>query len=283
MEKVILGAKVRDTPYFSWRDSIQSKWQIPNITMAKGETTQEEVQVIEHSKINGLFFIKGYLNKSMCSHIATSIHQTCTLDPLKSVKEEVGSYQPWFHYDPSRYITGCLPHVDNSISREDQMNTLTDFEVFGNIHPSKWLDLNILCENKSISVSKGAAILRQLQLDIPVLLNSIHLNHTLKCAFLQFQRMECGVRIMPHIDSDVPQVDLIVTACISGSNIIRIGNVDVQVQEGDIYALSGYARHCVKHEVLSSPQDRLTVTYRFVSHSDTYRQYLRTKLPTVPL
>jgi hypothetical protein len=164
------------------------------------------------------------------------------------------------------------------------MNTLTDFEVFGNVHPSQWLDLNILCEkNMSTSISKGAMILKQLQLDIPVLLNSIHLNHTFKCAFLQFQQMECGVRIMPHIDSDVPEVDLIVTACISGSNIIRIGSVDVQVQQGDIYALSGYARHCVKHEVLSSPQDRLTVTYRFVSDDKAYRQHLRTKLPTVPL
>lgn len=278
MEKIILGARVRDTPYFSWRDSIYSKWQ-PIIT-----TNTTDIQVIEHSKDHGLFFIKGYLNKDMCSHILSSINQSCTTDPSRSIDKKIGSYQPWYQYDPSRFIAGCLPHDDNSISYTDQMTSLTDFEVFGNIHPSKWLSLNTLCKHESPYVSKGSHILRQLQLDIPKLLNSIYLSHTFKCAFLQFQRMERGVRIMPHIDSDIPQVDLIVTACISGSNIIRIGSVDVLVQEGDIYALSGYARHCVKHEVLSSPQDRLTVTYRYVSVSDNeYRKYLQTKLPTVPM
>lgn len=276
MEKVILGAQVRDTPYFSWRDSIHSKWQPTNKMGSRVET-------IAHEDIDGLFFIKGYLNTTMCKQVATMIHSTCTEDANRRTNTEIGSYRPWFQYDPSRYISGCLPHLNNSIPRGDQLASLTDFEVFGNIHPSQWLDLNTLSTHAILDIATGARILRQLQLDIPVLLNSIHLSHTLRCAFLQFQRMEGGVRIMPHIDSDVPQVDLIVTACVAGSNVIRIGSVDVQVKEGDIYALSGYARHCVKHEVLSSPQDRLTVTFRFVSADDAYRKYLQTKLPRVPL
>lgn len=246
--------------------------------------------MIEHPKIHGLFFIKGYVSAQQCAHISNMIHHTCNIDlsrssPAPSKGEEAGIYMPWFQYDPSRYITGCLPHQDLAISKSDQMSNLTDFEVFGGVHPSKWLDLNKLCVHSSEGVSLGANILRKIQKDIPTIIGDLPLQETFKCAFLQLQRMERGVRIMPHIDSDIPKVDLIATACIAGRNIIRIGSVDVTVEEGDLYALVGYARHCVKHEVLSSPRDRLTVTFRYVSETadDSYRRLLRTQLPSVPL
>ena len=77
--------------------------------------------------------------------------------------------------------------------------------------------------------------------------------------------MEGGVYIAPHIDAEDPPCDLIVTLCILGTNAIRVGGVEFCMGPGDVYMLSGVARSGVKHEVLSSSGDRLSVTFRFTS------------------
>ena len=44
---------------------------------------------------------------------------------------------------------------------------------------------------------------------------------------------------------------------------MRVGNVVLGVDEGDVYVLTGAARWHVKHEVLPPTNDRMSLTVRF--------------------
>ena len=84
--------------------------------------------------------------------------------------------------------------------------------------------------------------------------------------------MEPHVKIAPHVDADDPKVDMIATLCVSGGlNTLRVGNVEFKISAGDVYILTGFARHHVKHEVLASPMERITITLRYISQDNEYR------------
>ena len=83
------------------------------------------------------------------------------------------------------------------------------------------------------------------------------------CSFLQLQGLQRGAEIQPHIDAPSPPADVIGTVGVVGSAWIRVGAVETQIDEGDVYLLADAARWSVKHEVLPSHKDRLTVTMRF--------------------
>ena len=56
---------------------------------------------------------------------------------------------------------------------------------------------------------------------------------------------------------------MISTAVIQGCNTCRVGDVEFEVQPGDVYAISKTARYDVEHEVMSDYVDRVSVTLRF--------------------
>lgn len=286
---------MRDTPYFSWRDHPQTFWT---------PTRNQDFNVFENSSIKGLYFVNGLLTIESLEAIMHIINWSCG-HPVSSKSRAcednvVGLSFPWYQYDPCRYIAGCLPYSKNNgtesesgdgMDRNLLMKSLCNFEVFGNRNPANWLDLNVMSQCAVAAVDdplrrQGVDSLVDMQYTIPKLLpvSSLQFNPYLKCTFLQFQYMERGVSIGAHVDSDDPLVDVIVTACIRGSNIIRVGNIDVCIKEGDVYVLTDYARHCVKHEVLSSTEDRVTVTLRYTHTDPRYREELKHNLPwNVPL
>ena len=47
---------------------------------------------------------------------------------------------------------------------------------------------------------------------------------------------------------------------------MRVGEVVVNLQVGDLYAISGSARWNVDHEVHASTSDRLSITLRYVQN-----------------
>jgi hypothetical protein len=171
-------------------------------------------------------------------------------------------------------MAACLPGASNGVSKEYYHQFLDDFEVFGNVPHDKWLDLQMLGKSSEQEVSVGAKLLLDLQKDIPELLSTQEdIGDAMKCYFLQCQKIEAGVQIMPHIDADDPKVDIISTLCVDGDeNLLRVGSEEFRIKEGDVYILTGFARHHVKHEVLSSSRERTTVTLRFVSTDPSYRE-----------
>lgn len=79
------------------------------------------------------------------------------------------------------------------------------------------------------------------------------------------QMLQRGASIRPHIDAGSPRADVVGTVGLSGEATVRVGAVELELQPGDAYFLSGSARWNVKHEVLASTEDRLTLTMRFHS------------------
>ena len=53
--------------------------------------------------------------------------------------------------------------------------------------------------------------------------------------------------------------DVVGTVGLSGAAVVRVGAVELALGPGDAYFLTGRARWDVKHEVLASTYDRLTV------------------------
>lgn len=85
------------------------------------------------------------------------------------------------------------------------------------------------------------------------------------CHFAQLQVLERGVPVRPHIDAASPPAEVIATIVLQGQATVRIGAVEAEVAAGDAYLISGPARWGVKHEVLASSADRLSVTLRYAS------------------
>ena len=77
--------------------------------------------------------------------------------------------------------------------------------------------------------------------------------------------LQRGASIRPHIDAGSPRADVVGTVGLSGDAVVRVGAAELLLAPGDAYFLSGPARWDVKHEVLASTQDRLTLTMRFHS------------------
>ena len=75
--------------------------------------------------------------------------------------------------------------------------------------------------------------------------------------------MESGTCIRPHVDAGEPPADVVLTLIVRGKNTVRVGNVLIDVNPGDVYAIADAARWDVKHEVLAGWTDRLSVTIRF--------------------
>lgn len=257
-----MGNELRDTKHFSWKDKPIYKWK-----------WDEKCKAVVHfcDELPGLLLLRNVLSTNERKEITTLL-KDITSHEAHDPQKCNSSFWSWFEYDPGRYIVPLRPHLMSGIAKVEYQSSLDDFEVFGNVPLRQWLDLNALCDEKTCN--SGAKILRNLQDSLVGTVRSVSHIDDLLCFFIQIQKMEGGVKILPHLDADDPPVDVIATVCLDGgdANVIRVGNVELVVGAGDAYVLSDFARHCVKHEVLSSPHERTSMTFRFVSASGQNRK-----------
>lgn len=84
-----------------------------------------------------------------------------------------------------------------------------------------------------------------------------------KPRFAQFQMLQAGTPIMPHIDAAEPKADVVATYTLRGHAEVRIGQVQFEMGPGDLYYIRDDARWKVKHEVLPPREDRMSITIRY--------------------
>ena len=94
------------------------------------------------------------------------------------------------------------------------------------------------------------------------------------CVFLQMQHIQRGACVARHIDAPSPPADAVATLALGEGrhDTVRVGEVIIPLQAGDLYLISGSARWEVDHEVHSSTSDRLSVTLRYVRDLDMLKK-----------
>ena len=131
------------------------------------------------------------------------------------------------------------------------LSELEDFEVFGGVPPSRWLGSRS-SSAWAASAAGGARCALRRRLPLAVRAEA--------ASFLQLQALQRGTGVMPHIDAATPRAEVVATVGLRGHCTVRVGHVELEVGVGDVYCLEGRARWKVKHEVLPSRVDRLSVT-----------------------
>lgn len=129
----------------------------------------------------------------------------------------------------------------------DDVEDLRDLEVFGGLPPEQWPRL----------------------VDPPAFLGRVSRAFGARPRFAQIQFLERGTPVLPHIDAASPRSEAVATITLQGSATVRVGAVEFEARERDIYILVGPARWDVKHEVLASQTDRLSVTTRYAVEDST--------------
>eukprot|EP01051_Picozoa_sp_SAG22_P006170 SAG22_NODE_395_length_11139_cov_14.562500_5_plen_290_part_00 len=268
-EAVIMGSKVRDVPgHFSFRDTRVTQWKPSPSTIASRTSGGSAWSACPVQP--GLYYAQNVVSKGARGDIKAFVKAAC----------EGGQRSTWHAYDPGRLVAPVLLENDAAT-----LDTLREFEVFGEVEPEQWLRLDEFAGSRvPTAVCRGAQALAAL----PATLRSLPdtnvvpsdephdgsdspagnvraiLRHELdSCTFLQLQQLQRGASVRPHIDAAVPPAELVATVGLTGTATVRVGAVELQVEAGDVYCITGPARWEVKHEVLASTRDRLTVTLRF--------------------
>lgn len=175
--------------------------------------------IITNKFVPGIYYVKCILSKQHLQHINELIDRICYFDDKNNShtiesKLKDTCTQKWYEFDPGRFTIPCLPAVipdslncytDGTILLNSikYMESLRNFEVFGNFPPEKWLNLSTLVVSSDTDIAMYSQVLQSLQYNIVnYLLNAENssLNMKKSClqpCFLQFQYMERGVRIMP--------------------------------------------------------------------------------------
>jgi hypothetical protein len=166
----------------------------------------------------------------------------------------------WYEFEPGRLLAPVL--VNEASASAAAQRGLDEFEVFDCAPPRDWLSLRQLLESETEDVASGARVLRQLTDSIVQKLPEV-LSPRAGCDFLQFQMLERGASVTPHIDAAWPPADVVATLTLSGTSSVVVGRVEVELRVGDVYAIAGAARWDDEHEVWPSFQDRLTLTLRY--------------------
>ena len=160
------------------------------------------------------------------------------------------------------------PHGERAASIQIGRKHFDDFEVFDRVAVDDWLCLaraseraNRLGDDDAVC---GASVLQRLQAQLPDLLPSA-IDPSSLCLFFQWQHLERGTAVAPHVDANRPPADTVATLSLgSGAHdTVRVGHAKLRVTAGDLYAISGHARWDVDHEVHCSTSDRLSLTFRY--------------------
>ena len=78
------------------------------------------------------------------------------------------------------------------------------------------------------------------------------------------------VAVASHVDAPTPPAEVVATLALGGGrrDSVRVGSAQIDLEPGDVYAISGPARWDVTHEVFASMRDRLSLTVRFSPRAD---------------
>ena len=78
------------------------------------------------------------------------------------------------------------------------------------------------------------------------------------------------VAVASHVDAPTPPAEVVATLALGGGrrDSVRVGSAQIDLEPGDVYAISGSARWDVTHEVFASMRDRLSLTVRFSPRAD---------------
>ena len=176
----------------------------------------------------------------------------------------------WHPFENGRLMAPMLAHPDNGggVSFESQQRLLGDFEVFGGPPVEQWLRLEELADSDNLRQRDGAERALRLQRELPELLPCLSTLSQPRCLFHQWQLLERGAAVAPHVDAPTPPADVVATLELGPGrrrDSVRVGSASFGLEAGDVYAISGPARWDVTHEVLSSTSDRLSLTLRFSS------------------
>lgn len=197
--------------------------------------------------LQGLWLMRGCENEEALAKVRElirSLHQ--------------GS-RPWHGYEMGRSMMPL--HADPALDDATAQQVTADLDVFGRpgsqgAQPQRWPRLSGLRDAKAL----GAEELWRLQQLAPQLIDDFG---DRRCLFVQAQALQAGAEVSPHRDALPSGGDMIATVVLEGASIVRVGSQRFQVQAGDFYAIGHDARYYVEHEVLSSPRDRLSVTFRY--------------------
>ncbi|CAE7310561.1 unnamed protein product [Symbiodinium natans] len=197
--------------------------------------------------IQGLWLLRGCMTEDALAKVRALI---------RSLHE--GS-RPWHGYEMGRCMMPL--HADPALEDATLQTVTADLDVFGSpgsrgALPQQWPRLAAL----RASQAPGAEELWHLQKLAPQLIEDFG---DRRCLFVQAQALEAGAEVSPHRDALPSGGDLIATVVLEGSSDVRVGSQRFEVQAGDFYAIGHAARYHVEHEVLASPRDRLSVTFRY--------------------
>ena len=172
----------------------------------------------------------------------------------------------WYPFEPGRWMAPMLSHPEAlGAPYQSQCKLLENFEVFGNAPVAQWLSLAHLEDagrTSAPALEAGARALRLLQARLPSQVPCIADLDNPRCLFHQFQYLQRGATIAAHVDAPEPPADVVATLALSGGSV-RVGAAQIDLQPGDVYAISDAARWDVSHEVHASTSDRLSLTLRY--------------------
>jgi len=243
-ESFVMGAELRDVPgAFSYRDTRPERWA------PSGATTRAQ----ECPSLPGLWLARRALEPEEAERVAEMTERVC--DVATDARD--ATRWRWYHYESdARQVAPVLPEA----VAPGALSELEDFEVFGGVPPSRWLELAQLERVGCERVRRGARLLSALHADR---LPALAVPGLEAASFLQLQALQRGTGVMPHIDAATPRAEVVATVGLRGHCTVRVGHVELEVGVGDVYCLEGRARWKVKHEVLPSRVDRLSVTIRY--------------------
>eukprot|EP00406_Dinophysis_acuminata_P048987 CAMPEP_0179311676 /NCGR_PEP_ID=MMETSP0797-20121207/52819_1 /TAXON_ID=47934 /ORGANISM="Dinophysis acuminata, Strain DAEP01" /LENGTH=280 /DNA_ID=CAMNT_0021021477 /DNA_START=63 /DNA_END=901 /DNA_ORIENTATION=- len=203
----------------------------------------------QSSRLRGLWLLRGCVDSESSVRIRSLFHDL----------HEARRFR-WNRYEPGRSMMPL--HASPALDDGTTARVICGLDVFG--PPGSpgadpllgWPQLRELVDRRV----PGARELERLQ----------HLPHKLiadfaeqPCLFLQAQVLECGAEVTPHRDVLPYGGDMIATAVLEGSSVVRVGPLRFRADAGDMYAIAHDARYDVEHEVLGAPHDRFSVTLRY--------------------
>ena len=223
-----MGNALRDIPgHFSYSDT--PRFVSDALAAADGFFVKCPVQP-------GLWLCCGSISAGKAADIAAFASAVCGgFGAAGKTATRSAICWPWYLYDPARCMAPVLLTSPNP--------SLRNFEVFGCVEPEDWLRLGHFYRHPDAAVCRGALSLLCLASRMRTLMRSsseISGQEMSHCSFLQLQGLY-GAEIQLHIDAPSPPADVIGTVGVVGSAWIRVGAVETQIDEGDVYLLAGAA------------------------------------------
>lgn len=201
-----------------------------------------------------------FLHRQFVNHV--------DLQHIESFVKAAAKRRSWFTYHVGRDMmpVNSIQRPQDAVHAQKLRSLLLSLKSANNTDPKTWTDLGEWCDETtgetSLPAVAGARVLASVQERIqkgsllPAAVDE-------PCLFVQMQNVVRGGVVGSHIDNLVKGGKCICTLIVNGTTDVRVGNIVLKVEPGDIYGIEEHARYNVEHEVYSTVDDRLTATFRF--------------------